>query len=96
MEFLFNEPGIKDGHVQFKTEGRSARIEVSVGRGSETQVHLFRVQGEIPPPAYDTNSATNLCRIAIAKYLLKRGAFASMEYIDERATPWGGKLTPLD
>lgn len=96
MEFLFSEPGVVNGHVKFTTEGRSALIEVSEGRGAATKTHLFRVHAEIPPPAYDTNSARDLCRVAIAKFLTKRGAFASLDYIDERGPKWDGKLIDPD
>lgn len=96
MELLFTEPGVKNGHVIFKTEGRSAVVEVSEGRGSATRTHIFKVQAEIPPPAYDTNYAVRLCRIAIAKFLKNRGVFASISYIDERAEPWHGTLQDVD
>lgn len=95
MEYLFIEAGVENGHVTFKTERRAALIEVSEGRGSATRTHQFRIDGEIPPPQYDTNSATNLCRIAIAKFLTSRGTVASMSYIDERAEPWQGQMEKL-
>lgn len=95
MEYLFAEPGVENGHVSFKTERHRALIEVSEGRGSATRTHQFRVQGEIPPPQYDTNSANVLCRIAIAKFLTSRGIFASTSYIDEHAEPWRGQMEKL-
>lgn len=96
MEFLFFESGVNNGHAIFKNESHGARIEVSEGRGSATKVHVFRVQAGIHQPVYDTNSAVRLCRIAIAKFLGSRGAFASLSYIEERDESWGGKLEPLN
>ena len=71
-------------------------VEVSEGRGSATNVHTFRIQAEIRPKSYDSNSKVQFCRIAISKFLSRRGAFTSLDYIDDRGEPWKGKLTELE
>ena len=55
MEFLFQEPGVRNGYVIANAEGHWVSIGVSEGYGAATKTHAFKFQGDLRIANYDTN-----------------------------------------
>lgn len=92
MQFEFDEHGIESGFVRFKSDGFTAEVQVSQGRGSETRTHYFGILRQNPTQTFTESQQEQLCRIGIKKFLPAAGAVTSQCQIDLKDEPWQGEL----